>query len=152
MLYSTTTQYAIRGLAELASHLHPAGKPARKSVMLDQLIPATGLPREFLSKVFQQLVKAGILTSTKGRGGGFSLARPTHEISLFQIMSAIEGPAECDRCVVGLNECTDATACPQHDLFKPIRQRLKDYLQTTTLADMAASMRGHAKAEARSSK
>src|SRR5258708_988186 len=98
MLYSTTTQYAIRGLAELAAHLHPAAKPARGSVGLDQLIPGTGLPREFLSKVFQQLVKAGILTSTKGRGGGFALARPAHEISLFHIMSAIEGPTECDRC------------------------------------------------------
>ena len=135
MLYSTTTEYAIRGLSELAA------RAGSKSMMLDQLTQGTTLPREFLAKVFQQLVKGGILTSAKGRGGGFALARPTHEISLLQIIDAIDGPAVCDRCVVGLEQCNDTMRCPQHDLWKPIRQRLKDYLQTTTLADLAVSLK-----------
>lgn len=135
MLYSTPTEYAIRGLSELAA------RAPGKSMMLDQLTQGTTLPREFLAKVFQQLVKGGVLTSAKGRGGGFALARPTHEITLLQIIEAIDGPGYCNRCVVGLEECSDAMPCPQHDLFKPIRQRLKDYLQTTTLADLAASLK-----------
>lgn len=143
MLYSTSTQYAIRGLAELACRTSSSAKAARTSVMLDQLIAGSDLPREFLAKVFQQLVKSGILTSAKGRGGGFALARPAYEISLFHIISALDGPAACDGCVVGLPQCSDSLPCPQHDLFKPIRQRLKDYLQTTTLADMAASLKSN---------
>jgi Rrf2 family iron-sulfur cluster assembly transcriptional regulator len=139
MLYSTTTEYAIRGLSELAA------RAGSKSLLLDQLVAGTTLPREFLAKVFQQLVKAGLLTSAKGRGGGFALARPTHEITLLQIIDAIDGPSYCNRCVVGLEECNDAAICPQHDLFKPIRQRLKDYLQTTTLADLAASLKSKSK-------
>jgi Rrf2 family transcriptional regulator, iron-sulfur cluster assembly transcription factor len=48
-----------------------------------------------------------------------------------------------DACIVGLERCHDQMPCPQHDLYKPIRQRLKAYMQTTTLADLAASL--HAK-------
>jgi Rrf2 family iron-sulfur cluster assembly transcriptional regulator len=58
-----------------------------------------------------------------------------------QIVEAIEGPKPLDGCVVGLDKCTDDAPCPQHDLYKPIRQRLKDYMNTTTLADLASSLK-----------
>jgi Rrf2 family protein len=82
-----------------------------------------------------------VLRSAKGRGGGFTLARPGHEITLMNIIEAIDGPQIFDRCVVGLEKCNDQMPCPQHDLYKPIRQRLKDYMLTTTLADLAASLK-----------
>ena len=135
MIFTTPTEYAIRGLSELAS------RPHGRSVLLDDIIPGTGLPRDFLGKIFQKLVKTGILKSAKGRGGGFSLARPAHEISLRNIIEALEGPQLLDRCVVGLEKCNDQMPCAQHDLYKPIRQRLNDYLDTTTLADLAASLK-----------
>jgi Rrf2 family protein len=109
--------------------------------MLDELVRGSDLPRDFLAKVFQKLVHGGILKSAKGRGGGFTLARPAHEITLMNVIEAIDGPEVLDRCVVGLERCSDEMPCPQHDLYKPIRQRLKDYLATTTLADMAASLK-----------
>jgi Rrf2 family protein len=109
--------------------------------MLDDLVAGTGLPRDFVAKIFQKLVRAGILRSAKGRGGGFALARPQHEITLIHIIEAVDGPQIMDACVVGLEKCNDQMPCAQHDLYKPIRQRLNDYLRTTTLADMAASLR-----------
>jgi Rrf2 family protein len=135
MIFSSATEYAIRGLSELA------GRNADGPVMLDELVAGTGLPRDFVAKIFQKLVRAGILRSAKGRGGGFALAKPQHEITLLDIVQAIEGPQLLDACVVGLEKCNDQMPCSQHDLYKPIRQRLKDYLSTTTLADMAASLR-----------
>jgi Rrf2 family transcriptional regulator, iron-sulfur cluster assembly transcription factor len=135
MIFSSSTEYAIRGLSELASR----GLPG--CVMLDELVAGTDLPRDFLAKIFQKLVRADILHSAKGRGGGFMLARPAHEITLMQILQAIEGSQPLDRCVVGLEQCNDQMPCPQHDLYKPIRQRLKDYMNTTTLADLASSLR-----------
>ena len=69
------------------------------------------------------------------------LSRPAHEITMMQIVEAMEGPQLMDRCVVGLEKCHDSMPCPQHDLYKPIRQRLKDYMNTTTLADLAASLK-----------
>jgi len=135
MIFSTPTEYAIRGLSEIAIR----GDDQR--VMLDDLVAGTDLPRDFMAKVFQRLVHAGLLRSSKGRGGGFSLSRPAHQITMMQIVEAIEGPLLVDRCVVGLEKCNDHMPCPQHDLYKPIRQRLKDYMNTTTLADLAASLK-----------
>ena len=135
MIFSNPTEYAIRGLSELA------GRAPDSMLLLDQLVTGTDLPRDFLAKLFQKLVKGGILNSAKGRGGGFSLARPAHEITLMDIVEVMEGPQCYDACVVGLEKCNDNMPCPQHDLYKPIRQRLKDYLTTTTLADLAASLR-----------
>jgi Rrf2 family protein len=135
VIFSSPTEYAIRGLAELAIR----GDDQR--IMLDELVAGTNLPRDFMAKVFQRLVHAGLLRSAKGRGGGFSLARPAHQITVMQIVEAIEGTQTMDRCVVGLEQCNDHMPCPQHDLYKPIRQRLKDYLNTTTLADLASSLK-----------
>lgn len=135
MIFNSATEYAIRGLSELAA------RKTEGPILLDELVAGTGLPRDFVAKIFQKLVRAGILRSAKGRGGGFALARPQHDITLMDILEAIEGPQLIDACVVGLERCNDQMPCAQHDLYKPIRQRLKDYLQTTTLADMAALLR-----------
>ena len=138
MIFSNATEYAIRGLSEIASR---GARGPDGPIMLDDVIIGTDLPRDFLAKIFQKLVRAGILNSAKGRGGGFALAKPPHEITLIDIVQAIEGPQLLDACVVGLEKCNDQMPCAQHDLYKPIRQRLKDYLRTTTLADLASSLR-----------
>lgn len=135
MIFSNPTEYAIRGLAELA------GRANGGTVLLDQLVAGTDLPRDFMAKIFQKLVREGVLRSVKGRGGGFALARPGHQITLMQVVEAMEGPQLLDRCVVGLAACDDHMPCPQHDLYKPIRQRLRDYLNTTTVADLASSLK-----------
>lgn len=135
-MFTTTTEYAIRGIAELASRVEP-GHP----LLLDELVKGTDLPRDFLAKVLQRLVKAGLLRSAKGRGGGFSLPRPPHEITLLHIVNAIDGPERLDRCVLGLSRCNDEMPCAQHDLYRPIRQRLNAYLESTTVADLAASLK-----------
>jgi Rrf2 family protein len=135
MIFTNATEYAIRGLAELASRCTSG------NLLLDQLVAGTDLPRDFMAKIFQKLVRGGILVSAKGRGGGFALARPGHQITLMQVIEAMEGPQLLDRCVVGLERCNDHMPCPQHDLYKPIRQRLKDYLNTTSVADLASSLK-----------
>jgi len=135
MIFSGTTEYAIRGLAELAL----AGEGKR--VLLDELVAGTTLPRDFMAKVFQRLAKGGILHSAKGRGGGFSLSRDAATITLMDIVVALEGRQIYDRCVVGLEKCNDAMPCPQHDLYKPMRQRWNEYLNTTTLADLASTLK-----------
>ena len=135
MIYAKPTEYAIRGISELA------GRGATGMVLLDNLVEGTDLPRDFMAKIFQQLVKAQILRSSKGRRGGFALARPAHDISLLQIVEAMEGPYTLERCVVGFETCSDATPCAQHDLCKPIRQKMKEYLSNTTVADLGSSLR-----------
>ena len=137
MNFASATEYAMRALAELACRQRDPGG----WVVLEDLLDGTDLPRDFTAKVFQRLVRGGLVRSVRGRGGGFALARAAHEITLADIVAAMEGPATMDRCVIGLAACNDQMPCAQHDLYKPIRQRLKDYLATTTVADLAASLR-----------
>src|SRR6185503_10838648 len=111
MIFSNATEYAIRGVSELASRAEGG------SILLNDLVAGTNLPRDFMAKIFQKLVRAGILTSAKGRGGGFALARAAHEITLMNIVEAMEGPQTLDACVVGLELCNDHMPCPQHDLY-----------------------------------
>src|SRR5215213_6437777 len=107
MIFSSASEYAIRGVAKLSAR----GEAGR--VLLDDVIAGTGLPRDFMAKVFQKLIHAGVLRSAKGRGGGFSLARPAHEITLMQVVEAIDGPQTHDRCVIGFARCSDEMPCAQ---------------------------------------
>ncbi len=134
MIFTTTTEYAIRGVAELAA------RSSDGPVLLSELVQNTDLPREFLAKVFQRLVKAGLLKSAKGRGGGFSFSRPPASISLMDILVCFEGPQHFGGCVLGFDRCSDAVPCPQHELYKPLRHRLRDYLTGTTVADLGVAL------------
>ena len=133
MIYTRTTQHAMVALAEMV-HRFPGHR-----VLLADLIEGTDLPAAFIAKIFQHLVHKGILDAVNGRGGGYALTRPADQVTLLDIVEVVEGPEHLDRCVVGLATCDDTAACPIHDLYKPIRQRIKDYLRTTTLEDLAVA-------------
>jgi Rrf2 family protein len=104
VIFSNPSEYAIRALSELVIMSQDAvpGTSRRPGyVMLDRLTEQANLPREFLAKIFRQLVEGGILTSAKGPGGGFSLAKPAHDISLLNVIEVIDGGHQIDGCVVG---------------------------------------------------
>lgn len=135
MIYSNACAYAIRAMSRLAM-LRPDGY-----VLLDELCDGSDLPRHFVAKIFQDLVRKGLLTSAKGRGGGFALARKPDQISLYDIVEVIDGIENLNACVVGMHRCDDHQPCPQHDEWKPIRNQLKEYLVRTTLDTMSSAMK-----------
>lgn len=134
MIYSNACAYAIRAMCRLTL-LRPDGY-----VLLEELCDGTDLPRHFVAKIFQELVRKGLLTSAKGRGGGFALARKPEHITLLDIVDLVDGSDGLDHCVVGMQECDDSQPCPQHDQWKSIRRQLKSFLKETTLATMTKSL------------
>jgi len=134
MIYSNACAYAIRAISRLAM-LRPDGY-----VLLDELCEGTDLPRHFVAKIFQELVRKGLLTSAKGRGGGFALARKATDITLYDIVAVIDDVDQLDHCVVGMTPCNDQQPCSQHEHWKPIREQLRIYLQDTTLATMSSTL------------
>lgn len=134
MIYSNACAYAIRAISRLAM-LRPDGY-----VLLEELCDGTDLPRHFVAKIFQELVRKGLLTSAKGRGGGFALARKPDQISLFDIVHVIDGTEQLDNCVVGMTRCDDSQSCPQHDHWRAIRTQLRTYLMETTLEAMSKAL------------
>ncbi len=131
MIYSSACEYAIRALAFLAT------RPTGQRVLARDVAEQENIPGPFLGKVFQTLVKGGLLHSTKGPGGGFALARNPEEITLYDIRAVVDGVNDLEECAVGLSDCSDDQPCPLHDSWKPIRTQIVDYLKSTTLREMA---------------
>jgi len=131
MIYSVGCEYGIRALTKLAGEA-----PAGRFCLLRDILEDTNLPQHFVGKIFQTLVRTDILVSAKGRGGGFALRRPAEEITLRQIVEAIDGPHRINRCILGFAECKDDQTCPQHERWKAIRRQIEELLDTTTLASL----------------
>lgn len=134
MLYSSASGYAIRALTFLA------GQPTGVLCQVRDIAVAENIPAAFLGKILQDLVHARLLRSSKGPRGGYALARRATAITLLDIKAAIEGTADLDACASGLGRCSDDMPCPQHERFKPLRVAMKQYLATTTVADMAGTL------------
>ena len=135
MIYSSACAYAIRALSRLAI-MRPDGY-----LLLEDLCAGTDLPRHFVAKIFQDLVRRGLLSSAKGRGGGFALARKPDQITLLEIVSNVDGVEQLEHCVVGMDRCDDHQPCPQHDIWKGIRSQLRTFLKDTSLQTMAMTLK-----------
>lgn len=132
MLYSKSAEYAIQAMIYLAEH-----KP-EKPIMIRKIAEDYDIPYQFLAKIMQVLVKHRLVKATRGRTGGVMLAKNPKEIYLNQIVYAIDGlPPEQDRCVIGLDLCSDDVPCPLHEQWKPIRHQLREMIASEPLNDLA---------------
>lgn len=91
----------------------------------------------FLTKTLQQLTGAGLMESHKGPNGGIRLIKPGSEISLFDIITAIDGRNLFTECVLGLPGCGTQKPCPMHHLWGDTRENIQDMLSKTTLDELA---------------
>ncbi len=134
MLYSRSAEYAIRAFVHLAQ------VPDGKYAMVKQIAAEEEIPAHFLAKILQQLARKGLLRSSKGPTGGFSLRVSSDEIRLLDIVEALDGLSEFEKCASGLAECSDDMPCPLHDSWKALRSRIMDYLGRNTIADLAKAL------------
>jgi Rrf2 family transcriptional regulator, iron-sulfur cluster assembly transcription factor len=135
MLLSRSCEYGIRAA------LYLAGRPAGQLVPIRTVSEALGMPYPFLAKVAQALIGAGVLTSERGPHGGVGLARPGTEITLKEIVVAIDGPEVFTECVLGLPGCGNRQPCPLHAQWAVARGRVHDMFAGATLAATAERIR-----------
>jgi Rrf2 family protein len=133
MIYSRSAEYAIRAFVKLA--VVPEGKYA----MVKNIAEQAEIPAHFLAKILQQLARKGFLRSSKGPTGGFSLRIPAAELNLLSIVDSVDGLADFERCPAGMAECNDHAPCGMHDNWKALRNRIIEYLERTTIQDLAKS-------------
>ena len=132
MMLSQASKYALRAAIYLAER--PEGNHLSRDIAAGLAVPA-----QYLAKILQDLVRAGLLTSAKGRGGGFRLALPAQSISLMQVVHAIEGDRYAQGCVLGLPRCSDTEPCALHEVWKRTRSEFVRALETTLLVDLSAA-------------
>ncbi len=134
-IYSKPTQYAVRMLTQIAQ----PGKGKLCSV--SNVSRATGIPKPTAAKTLQVLVKGGLLDSRKGPGGGFHLVASPELITLGRIFRAVEGKEPFSECAAGLQSCSEENVCPLHEKWKFLKQELIDFLDSTTLQEMASAVK-----------
>jgi Rrf2 family protein len=133
MIYSRSAEYAIRAFVYLAS------VPDAKYAMAKQIAAESDIPAHFLAKILQQLARKGFLRSSKGPTGGFCLRKPASEIALIDLVDAVDGLSDYQRCISGLAECNDAAPCGLHDSWIALKSRIIEYLEGTSIADVSES-------------
>lgn len=123
-------EYAIRGMIRLAK------ANGEKRVLIANIAKEEGMSKAFLAKQFQRLARAKIVDSTRGAQGGIALARPAAEINLRDIVEAVEGPVELNRCLARKNRCKNAPSCPLADVWREAQEGMLAVLEKTTLAQV----------------
>lgn len=134
MKLSRESRHAIVGLAVLA------GKPTGTVVELAQVAEEAALPAAFLAKIFHKLTHHGILTSFRGRQRGYALARCPRDISIREILEAIDGQDLFERCIFLTETCDARNPCPLHDTWSRLRVPIIESMSTTSLADVAGEV------------
>lgn len=105
--------------------------------MIDAVSRDESIPKSFLAKIFQDLAKGGLLRSQRGAGGGFALARPADQITVLEVIEAIDGPIALQRCLTEEPECQRMDECALCSLFSQAQDRLKEVFAQTSLAELA---------------
>jgi Rrf2 family protein len=131
-LYSKGCQYALRALT-FAS----AAAPGTRFQARD-LCEKAEIPEPITRKVFQALTQGGFLQAHRGPGGGYSLTRDPAEITLLEVIQAVEGKDTFDGCVLGFSECGQANPCPMHHIWVSTKKNLLENLSSTTLSELTA--------------
>jgi len=131
-MISRTVRYAFHILGELAN------RPDER-VSGEELARATGVPSNYLSKILNQLRKAGLVDSRKGWGGGFRLRSDAARRPIRDVLEALDGAGSLEEegCAFGLPRCNPETPCPLHDRWMAVRSSLVRMVDETRIADLA---------------
>jgi Rrf2 family protein len=130
-MLSKTARHALAAILSLADL--PDGDYAGAADIAAQI----GAPRNYLGKLLKLLADEGLLESQKGKGGGFRLARPSEEISVFEVVEPIDRVSRWNGCFMGQGRCSDDAPCTMHHRWAGVRNAYLRFLQETSIASVA---------------
>ncbi|MGE5503852.1 MAG: RrF2 family transcriptional regulator [Actinomycetota bacterium] len=135
-MLSSKAKYGLKAM------VHLAGRAAEGSVLIADIAEAERIPKKFLDAILLELKNHGLLVSKKGKGGGYSLARPANRIQVGEVLRILDGPLAPVPCVSRTayrrcDDCADETACAVRGVMQEVRDAMAAILDNTTIADMA---------------
>jgi Rrf2 family protein len=125
------TDYGIMGMVYLAM------QPFDRVTLLHEIAEGQDIPESYLAKIFQDLCKEGLVCSRRGAKGGFCLARPASEITLLQVIEALEGPISLNRCLDIREECPHLETCAVAPVLRQAQAQLLETLNAATFDVLA---------------
>jgi Rrf2 family iron-sulfur cluster assembly transcriptional regulator len=137
MVFSKSFGYALRGTLYVALM-----SDDRKRIQVDEIAKKLSVPKFFLGKIMNKIVKEGILNSTKGPYGGFSINSGTLQTSLMTLIGVTDGTEQFSSCLLHFRQCNPQTPCPLHIEMEQNRRHFRTVLINTTIADLLKQNRG----------
>ena len=133
-LISQGAQYAISAVIALSK------QPEGVTISAADLAKPINCPPAYLSQLLSKLKPSGILKSKRGLNGGVYLARLPKEITLLEVIDAIDGTDFFQRCFLGIEGCGQIEPCPFHDFWSNERAKIQQWLTETTFAEVEKAM------------
>ncbi|MGD1070083.1 MAG: Rrf2 family transcriptional regulator [Bryobacteraceae bacterium] len=128
-MLSQTAEYALRAMVELATRTGEARTA-------QEIAQASRVPLDYLSKVLNSLVRAGIVSGQRGRGGGFQVVRPVNEITVLEVVSAVDPLRRIRSCPLGL-QAHGENLCPLHRKLDDAVRSVEEAFASTTIQSLA---------------
>jgi Rrf2 family protein len=138
MKFSKSTELAIHGLWLLASK-----RPGL--LLISKMAAAQGVSESYLAKIFQKLARKGLVRSTRGKRGGFTLAKEPKEISVADVVRAVEAEEPLYDCMDENRGCRGRAGCLLRQVFDRAERRMFTALEETSLADLVSCEDGDAR-------
>ena len=135
MRLTTKGRFAVTAMVDLSM------RQTRGPVTLAAISERQRISLSSLEQLFGKLRRAKLLTSVRGPGGGYCLARPTGSITVGEIITAVDEPIDATQCA-GKENCDDDQRCVTHDLWATLNQKMNDYLNSVSLADVVSHQQG----------
>lgn len=132
MQLTRAADYGVRVMVYLA------GRADGERTMLPALAEATDTPMSFLSKVLQALARAQLITSWRGKSGGFAILPAGRNASMLDVIEAIDGPIFLNTCLIAGKECGRKQQCPAHPVWGRAQRAMLDVLMKSSITAMAA--------------
>jgi Rrf2 family iron-sulfur cluster assembly transcriptional regulator len=134
-MFSKACEYGIRAVIYIWSQNDKGKKLGIKDICKE-----IDAPEFFTAKILQSLAKQGIISSAKGPNGGFYVEQAQENLTLMDLVIAIDGDQLFTGCGLGLRQCSEVTPCPIHTDFKVIREGLSQMLKNKKLVDLASEI------------
>lgn len=132
MQISRRVDYALRAA------IHLSRQTGEGAISVAEISKVEAIPRKFLEKIIQDLIRAGLVVSRRGAHGGYVLGRPAGEISFREIMEAVEGPISLNVCVGDPQACSLTLGCSMHHVWAEGQRRLASLFEETKLSSLGA--------------
>ena len=135
MRLTTKGRFAVTAMVDLSM------RQTRGPVTLAAISERQRISLSYLEQLFGKLRRAKLVTSVRGPGGGYCLAKPIGSITVAEIITAVDEPMDATQCA-GKENCNDDKRCVTHDLWATLTLKMNEYLSSVSLADVVSHQQG----------